>query len=282
MAKQSVPVPFSSIRSKYSTINVHPLNETSSRFLKETGHPPSPVPGRYAHHRIDPTGDPSIHSDGHESPGISGFYNKQREVVTIPNSDNHISWLYDQFDNNALHSALQKNPNDLYIIAYHVPGKTNVVADRESREFWDNSDWMLDPPTDDLHQLEARPPVSSFGCIQRELETPSGLHIPPIQFNCASSQQGRFGQDRNCPSGPTSDKPDRSSTDSPVDPTTSSGRVSYLQQRYSNDIATAFRETLPNYSSQQLDVPHKKHTNPDGNAGAAGVFQDKLILFQHP
>jgi hypothetical protein len=108
MAKQSVPVPFSSIRSKYSTINVHPLNETSSRFLKETGHPPSPVPGRYAHHRIDLTGDPSIHSDSHESPGISGFYNKQREVGTNPNLDNHISWLYDQFDNNALHSALKK------------------------------------------------------------------------------------------------------------------------------------------------------------------------------
>jgi hypothetical protein len=53
----------------------------------------------------------------------------------------------------------------------------------------------------------------------------------------------------------------------------------------SNDIKPkAFRETLPNYSSQQLDVPHKKtkHTNPAGNAGAAGVFQDKLILFQHP
>ena len=130
---------------------------------------------------------------------------------------------------------------------------------------------MLDPPTDDLHQLGARPPVSSFGCIQRELETPSGLHIPPIQFNCASSQQGRFGQDRNCPSGPTmassalvatttqsagaatnsstnlnetSDKPDRSSTDSPVDPTTSSGRVSYLQQRYSNGISRNVAELL--------------------------------------
>ena len=35
--------------------------------------------------------------------------------------------------------------NDLYIIARHVPGKTNVTADRESREFQDNSDWMIDP-----------------------------------------------------------------------------------------------------------------------------------------
>jgi hypothetical protein len=50
-----------------------------------------------------------------------------------------------------------------------------------------------------------------------------------------------------------------------------------------NDIKQkAFRETLPNYSSQQLDVPHKKHTNPAGNPGAAGEFQDKLFLFQHP
>jgi hypothetical protein len=41
-------------------------------------------------------------------------------------------------DNNALHSALRKKGGggkDRYIIAYHVPGKTNVVADRESREF---------------------------------------------------------------------------------------------------------------------------------------------------
>ena len=33
--------------------------------------------------------------------------------------------------------------HNLFIIAYHVPGKTNV--DRESREFIDNSDWKIDP-----------------------------------------------------------------------------------------------------------------------------------------
>ena len=38
--------------------------------------------------------------------------------------------------------CIQRN---LFIIAYHVPGKTNVVADRESREFIDNSDWKIDP-----------------------------------------------------------------------------------------------------------------------------------------
>ena len=37
--------------------------------------------------------------------------------------------------------CIQRN---LFIIAYHVPGKTNVVADRESREFIDNSDWKID------------------------------------------------------------------------------------------------------------------------------------------
>jgi hypothetical protein len=54
------------------------------------------------------TGEPSIHSDSHESTGISGFYNKQREVGTIPNWDNHISWLYDHFHHNALHLPSKK------------------------------------------------------------------------------------------------------------------------------------------------------------------------------
>ena len=61
MAKQSIPVPISSIPSKHSTISVHPLNETSSRVIKESGHPPIPLPGQYAYNRIHPTGDASIH-----------------------------------------------------------------------------------------------------------------------------------------------------------------------------------------------------------------------------
>ncbi len=42
----------------------------------------------------------------------------------------------------------------------------------------------------------------------------------------------------------------------------------------------AFLRTLPTYSSQQLVAPHAKPTNLAGSVGAAGVLQDKLILFQ--
>ena len=38
--------------------------------------------------------------------------------------------------------CIQRN---LFITAYHVTGKTNVVAYRESREFIDQSDWKIDP-----------------------------------------------------------------------------------------------------------------------------------------
>ena len=34
---------------------------------------------------------------------------------------------------------------DIVLVAHHVPGKSNSLADRESRVFVDNSDWMLDP-----------------------------------------------------------------------------------------------------------------------------------------
>ena len=33
----------------------------------------------------------------------------------------------------------------IVLVAHHVPGKSNSLADRESRVFVDNSDWMLDP-----------------------------------------------------------------------------------------------------------------------------------------
>jgi hypothetical protein len=111
--------------------------------------------------------------------------------------------------------------NDLYIIACFVENQCGCRSkvDRKARQqrldvrpgsYPPLSEGLVHrsvrlgthPSTDDLHQL-ARSPVSSFGCkIQRELETSSGLRIPSIQFNCASAQQGRFGQDRNCPSVP--------------------------------------------------------------------------------
>jgi hypothetical protein len=33
----------------------------------------------------------------------------------------------------------------IYLVAHHVPGKSNVLADTESRVFQDETDWKLDP-----------------------------------------------------------------------------------------------------------------------------------------
>ena len=163
-----------------------------------------------------------------------------------------------------------------------------------------------DASTCQIHQLEARPPSIPVGRLQCELETPKGLRISSVQPHRAGSQQGDDGQDGSC-SGSTnmasttliafparhagtttssasvlidsSNRPNRSSTHSPNVPSSSSGRISYIS---SNDIRQrVFRETLPNYSSQRLEIPHRKHTSLAGNAGAAGVIRGKLILFQH-
>ena len=34
---------------------------------------------------------------------------------------------------------------DMYLMAWHVPGKTNTLADKESREFRTKTDWKWDP-----------------------------------------------------------------------------------------------------------------------------------------
>ena len=34
---------------------------------------------------------------------------------------------------------------DIYLIAQHVPGKTNTLADRQWRDFKDEASWKLDP-----------------------------------------------------------------------------------------------------------------------------------------
>jgi hypothetical protein len=39
------------------------------------------------------------------------------------------------------------NQTDLFVIAHHLPGKINIQADLESRQFLDNSDWMIDLKT---------------------------------------------------------------------------------------------------------------------------------------
>ena len=109
VAEESIPVPSSAIRPQYRTIGVHSLDETSCKFPKETGYTPSPVFRRYAHHRIDPSGDPSVHPDGNGSPRVVGARDKQGEVDTNPLSVNYIPGVYDQFDENALHAPSRES-----------------------------------------------------------------------------------------------------------------------------------------------------------------------------
>ena len=91
---------------------------------------------------------------------------------------------------------------------------------------------------------------------------------PPSQFTstttCSPPEQGT----------PT-DKPSRSPSGSPNAPTSPLGRISYLQQRYQTEgLSTQVASLL-------IAAPHAKHMNQAGGAGAAGVLQGKLILFQH-
>ena len=116
-----------------------------------------------------------------------------------------------------------------------------------------------DASTCQIHQLEVRPPSIPVGRLQCELETPKGLRIPSVQPHRAGSRQGDDGQDGSC-SGSTnmasatlvapparhagtttssasvlidsSNRPNGSPTHSPDVPSSSSGRISYLQQRY--------------------------------------------------
>ena len=116
-----------------------------------------------------------------------------------------------------------------------------------------------DASTCQIHQLEARPPSIQGGRFQCELETPKELRIPSVQPHRAGSRQGDDGQDGSCSSSTnmasatlvapparhagtttssasvlidSSNRPNGSPTHSPDVPSSSSGRISYLQQRY--------------------------------------------------
>ena len=54
----------------------------------------------------------------------------------------HRSQCLKSIHRNSTHWCVQR---DIVLVAHHVPGKSNSLADRESRVFVDNSDWMLDP-----------------------------------------------------------------------------------------------------------------------------------------
>ena len=71
------------------------------------------------------------------------------------------------------------------------------------------------------------------------------------------------------------DKPSRPPSGSPNALASPLGRISYLQQRYQTEgLSTQVASLL-------IAAPHAKHMNQAGGAGAAGVLQGKLILFQH-
>ena len=116
-----------------------------------------------------------------------------------------------------------------------------------------------DASTCQIHHLEARPPSIPVGRLQCELETPKGLRIPSVQPHRAGSRQGDDRQDGSCSSSTnmasatlvapparhagtttssasflidSSNRPNGSPTHSPDVPSSSSGRISYLQQRY--------------------------------------------------
>ena len=109
VAKQSIPVLFSSVRSEHCTVSVYSPHETSSRFPEETGCSPNLVPGRYAHNWFDPSRSQRLYPDGCESPKSAGVHNQPGQIGSNPNSGYNISRVYNQFNNHAFHSTLRES-----------------------------------------------------------------------------------------------------------------------------------------------------------------------------
>ena len=109
VAKQSIPVLFSYVRSEHCTVSVYSPHETSSRFPEETGRSPTPVPGRYAHNWFDPSRSQPLHPDGCESPKNVGVHNQPGQIGSNPNSGYNVSRVYNQFNNHAFYSTLRES-----------------------------------------------------------------------------------------------------------------------------------------------------------------------------
>ena len=109
VAKQSIPVLFSSVRSEHCTVSVYSPHETSSRFPEETGRSPTSVPGRYAHNLFDPSRSQRPHPDGCESPKSVGVHNQPGQIGSSPHSGYNVSRVYNQFNNHAFYSTLRES-----------------------------------------------------------------------------------------------------------------------------------------------------------------------------
>ena len=98
----------------------------------------------------------------------------------------------------------------ILITAQHLPGKLNSAADRESREFYDSSEWQIDPQVIqpfitgcnvDLFALlptyaswKTRPGGFLHGCNDTVLGPSERLRLSTIQPDSTSSERGLAGQ----------------------------------------------------------------------------------------
>ena len=114
----------------------------------------------------------------------------------------------------------------ILVTAQHLPGKLNELADRESREFYDSSEWQIDPqviqpflrgcnvdlfasrltalpPTIVICQLETRPGCYLHRCNDPGLVPSKRLCLSTVQSNFSSAEENISGPSRPGLSGPS-------------------------------------------------------------------------------
>ena len=160
---------------------------------------------------------------------------------------------------------------DMYLIAQHVPGKTNPLATRESREFQDETDWKLDPQV-------IQPFLSGYRtsfAISTELHYGTELQWSECELEGLGDMPSPFSEPVSSgavllPSSPYfSQNPADPHQVHPMYPRLHLG-VFLVSSNVMKQMD--FLKMLPTYSSQQLVPPHLRSTNLVGGVGAAGVL----------
>ena len=113
----------------------------------------------------------------------------------------------------------------LFLLAQHIPGKTNVEADTESRVKRDLNDWRIPPkiiaplirdctidlfasrltPTKTVCQLETGSKRGAQRRLHDELVESEGICLPSVQLNSVSSSKGQEGTRDSGAGGTTMD-----------------------------------------------------------------------------
>lgn len=216
---------------------------------------------------------------------------------------------------------------EILISAQHLPGKDNCIADKESREFHDSSEWKINPRV--IHPFLKECNIDLFASrLTTQLQQfvswrpdPEAFHTDSMTLDWGPLKGYAFPPFALIPAvlrKVTTDKADltliapiwqaqtwwpmllRLLTKNPVmlpntrhmliDPA-STERVHPLFPRLHLAVfhisgkiykQKAFLRTLPKYYCQPLDPPHIRRTSPHGGIGAAGVINQRLILFQQP